>query len=73
MIIAVAMSIALVLLTTGVHLAFFCVIVRSGNPRARISDLRFYYLMLGIFAVHLVDIGLAESGRSGSGTQEPLG
>jgi len=56
--IAIAMSIALVLLTTGVHLVFFSMIVRSGNPRARISDLRFYYLMLGIFAIHLVDIGL---------------
>lgn len=54
----IAMSIALVLLTTGIHLVFFSTIARAGNPRAQISDLRFYYLMLGIFGVHLIDIAL---------------
>ena len=54
----IAMSIVLVLLTTGIHLIFFSTVARAGNPRARISDLRFYYLMLGIFAIHLIDIAM---------------
>lgn len=53
---AVLISVMLVLLTTGVHLAFFIVVARYTIDADRFTWHRFFCLMLGIYASHLFDI-----------------
>ena len=61
MITAVIISIVLVLLTTALHLAYFgyfSVVAQQHSPHVHIGHVRFYLLMLGLFAVHVIDIAL---------------
>ena len=54
----VGLSIAMVMLTTALHLAYFSVVARRRSPDMRLGHVRFYLLMLGLFAVHVMDIAL---------------
>ncbi|MBX3323899.1 MAG: hypothetical protein KF757_13015 [Phycisphaeraceae bacterium] len=54
----VLISAALVLLTTALHLAYFSVVARRRSPHMRLGHLRFYALMIGLFAIHVMDIAL---------------
>lgn len=53
---AVLISVTLVLVTTGVRLAFFMVAARYTLDADRFTWHRFFCLMLGIYASHLFDI-----------------
>lgn len=53
---AVLISVVLVLVTTGVRLAFFMVAARYTLDADRFTGHRFFCLMLGIYASHLFDI-----------------
>lgn len=55
---AVLISVTLVLVTTGVRLAFFMVAARYTLDADRFTWHRFFCLMLGIYASHLLDIVL---------------
>lgn len=56
MILAIGLSVLLVLLTTGVRLAFFVIVARFTLDADRFTWHRFFCLMLGIYASHLFDI-----------------
>lgn len=56
------LSVALVLLTTLVHLAFFSLLTRNHAPKTPLSHGHFYILMIALFAVHVVDIALYAAG-----------
>lgn len=56
MVAAILISIVLVLLTLYLHQATFTLLARGIPMGARSSHLGLYLLMLGIFAVHLVEI-----------------
>lgn len=58
MTLAIIMSVVLVLATTAIHLLFFATVARHLTPRSRVFDLRSYCLMIGLFALHLMDIAL---------------
>ncbi len=58
MVASILISAALVLLTTALHLWFFAVVAHRRSPSLRVTHARFYMLMLGLFAVHVVDIAL---------------
>ncbi|MAY75810.1 MAG: potassium transporter [Phycisphaerae bacterium] len=56
MIASVLISVTLVLITTGVRLAFFVIAARYTLDADRFTWHRFFCLMLGIYASHLFDI-----------------
>ncbi len=55
---AILISVTLVLLTTGIRLTFFMVAARYTLDADRFTWHRFFCLMLGIYASHLLDIVL---------------